>query len=123
MKALSLHQPYASWVADGSKTIETRGWATSWRGLVLVCSTAVTGPGPRGMALCVVRVADCRPMTLDDVPAARCPLYPAAVAWLLEDLRALETPVPIRGRQRLWTPATESRLVKELAGIGLGLRD
>lgn len=26
MKAISLHQPWASFVADGSKTIETRSW-------------------------------------------------------------------------------------------------
>lgn len=32
MKALTLHQPWASLVALGVKTVETRGWATSYRG-------------------------------------------------------------------------------------------
>jgi len=32
MKALSLWQPWASAIALGSKRIETRGWATSYRG-------------------------------------------------------------------------------------------
>ena len=32
MKALTLHQPWASLVALGVKTIETRSWATSYRG-------------------------------------------------------------------------------------------
>lgn len=32
MKALSLHQPWASLVALGVKTIETRSWSTSYRG-------------------------------------------------------------------------------------------
>lgn len=32
MKAISLWQPWASAVANGSKLIETRSWATSYRG-------------------------------------------------------------------------------------------
>ncbi len=32
MKALTPHQPWASLMAWGVKTIETRGWATAYRG-------------------------------------------------------------------------------------------
>lgn len=32
MKALTLHQPWASLVACGAKSIETRSWSTSYRG-------------------------------------------------------------------------------------------
>ena len=32
MKALTLHQPWASLIAIGAKKIETRSWATSYRG-------------------------------------------------------------------------------------------
>lgn len=32
MKALTLHQPWASLVAMGVKTVETRGWSTKYRG-------------------------------------------------------------------------------------------
>ena len=32
VKALTLHQPWASLMAWGVKTIETRGWATAYRG-------------------------------------------------------------------------------------------
>lgn len=32
MKALTLHQPWATLVAEGSKTIETRSWSTKYRG-------------------------------------------------------------------------------------------
>ncbi len=32
MKALTLHQPWASLIALGVKTIETRGWKTDYRG-------------------------------------------------------------------------------------------
>ena len=32
MKALSLYNPWAALVANGTKTIETRSWSTRWRG-------------------------------------------------------------------------------------------
>jgi hypothetical protein len=34
MKALTLHQPWATLVALGAKQIETRSWPTRHRGLV-----------------------------------------------------------------------------------------
>jgi hypothetical protein len=36
MKVLTLHQPYATLVALGVKTIETRGWATNVRGRIAI---------------------------------------------------------------------------------------
>lgn len=39
MKAISLHQPWASLMAIGAKTIETRSWGTSYRGDLAICST------------------------------------------------------------------------------------
>jgi hypothetical protein len=36
MKALSLTQPWATLVANGSKRIETRSWSTSYRGLIAI---------------------------------------------------------------------------------------
>lgn len=36
MKAISLHQPWASLLATGQKRVETRGWPTSYRGPLLV---------------------------------------------------------------------------------------
>lgn len=36
MKALSLTQPWATLVANGSKRIETRSWKTSHRGLIAI---------------------------------------------------------------------------------------
>jgi activating signal cointegrator 1 len=32
MKALTIHQPYASWIIDGAKWVENRTWATGYRG-------------------------------------------------------------------------------------------
>lgn len=42
MKVLSLHQPWASLVAWGIKTIETRSWQTSYRGPLLIHAAKTT---------------------------------------------------------------------------------
>lgn len=39
VKALSMHQPFASLVPVGAKIYETRSWATGYRGELLICST------------------------------------------------------------------------------------
>lgn len=46
MKAISLTQPWATLVAIGAKTIETRSWATSYRGPLAI--HAAKGLGPVG---------------------------------------------------------------------------
>ena len=38
IKAITLHQPFASLVAWGEKTIETRSWSTKHRGLLAIHS-------------------------------------------------------------------------------------
>lgn len=42
MKALSLWQPWASAIALGAKRIETRGWATDYRGPLLIHAARTT---------------------------------------------------------------------------------
>lgn len=39
MKALSVKQPWASLIDDGTKTIETRKWSTRYRGDLLICAS------------------------------------------------------------------------------------
>ena len=86
MKALTLHQPWASLIVTGAKTWETRSWGTSYRGDlvihagarhvqrellnhlarwtiqgVLAPSWAMTSwPLVFGAGLCVVTLTDCR---------------------------------------------------------------
>lgn len=88
MKAITLWQPWASLIAAGLKTIETRPWRTSYRGpLIIHASARLPGPIdlpdrntlaifaatlgldglqdlralPRGACLAVVDVLDCIP--------------------------------------------------------------
>lgn len=84
MKALSLWEPWASLIAQGSKTIETRSWHTNYRGPVLIHAAKRWGRDqqklvdicwpiamffpadwtpPLGCALAVATLADCFSIT------------------------------------------------------------
>lgn len=93
MKAISLKQPFANWVASGKKTIETRTWPTKYRGEVLIVSSKSPNIEPAGHALAIVEIVDCRPMTKKDEKRACCKLYPRAWAWELRNIRRI---VPFR---------------------------
>ncbi len=43
MRAITLHQPWASAIAVGLKTIETRGWSTAYRGSLVIHAAAKGG--------------------------------------------------------------------------------
>jgi len=103
MKALSLHQPWASMVATGAKTIETRPWSTDYRGELLIVSTKKPElPGfPSGQALCIVKLVNCRPMIASDEAAARCKLYKGAFSWVFTEIRQIK-PFHVRGQQGLY---------------------
>lgn len=112
MRALSVRQPYASFIARGLKTVETRKWSTPHRGELLICASqnpdiaalqawAITPAEfqdsyPVGVALCVVTVRDCVRMTAAHVKPARCGWYDGAWAWLLGEPRAVK-PLKVRG--------------------------
>ncbi len=114
IKALSLWQPWATWIAEGRKTIETRMWKTDYRGLLLICASktfdhaAQPGGGcllptnfPLGVAVCVADLVDCRRMTRADESAAMCPCQDGRYAWVLANVRKIE-PFAVKGHQKLW---------------------
>jgi hypothetical protein len=96
-KAISLKQPFASLVASGKKTIETRKWTTKYRGDLLICSSKNPDIYPAGCALCIVELYDIMPMTKAHEGKACIKLYKGANAWYLKNLRVLPKPVPIKG--------------------------
>jgi hypothetical protein len=49
MRALSLRQPWATLVAVGAKRLETRGWATSYRGPLAIHAAAGLSAQERGL--------------------------------------------------------------------------
>ena len=97
MKAISVKQPWANMIAHGKKTIETRTWATLYRGTLLIVSSKKPKITPAGYAIAVVQLINCRLMAPDDEFAACCQLYKDARAWILDDIRRIE-PVPVTGK-------------------------
>lgn len=103
LKALSVKYPYASMIADGSKTIETRWWRTKHRGPLVICSTKDYVLNKPGRALVVVDLIDCRPMTPDDTYAAGdVPYFEKLYAWVLGKREKIK-PFPVRGMPGIFT--------------------
>jgi hypothetical protein len=104
MKALSVRQPHASRIARGIKTLEIRSWKTHYRGPLLICAAAraitrrertahgIEDPAgyPLGVALCIVQLVGCRPMTQADVAAACTNYEPGVYAWELINVQGVE---------------------------------
>jgi hypothetical protein len=131
LKAISLYEPYASAMALGDKTIETRSWPTKFRGDLAICAGRrqmtpdeacaakymVIDPH-YGMCVCVVEIYDCVPSDhvgeLDPRERALGDYSSGRFAWLTKNLRKLHTPVPVVGHQGLWTlnPVLESFILK-----------
>ena|ERR1041384_2385961 len=101
MKALSIKQPRANLIASGQKTIETRVWATPYRGELLLVSSKSPKIEPAGCAIAVAELIDCRPMAKTDEEAAKCDIYPNAMAWVLQNIRAIE-PFQVKGQLGLY---------------------
>jgi hypothetical protein len=99
MKAISLHQPWASWIAERRKTIETRFWYTHYRGDLLIVSTKKPKYEnlPLGKALAIVELYRCRPMKKEDEVCAMCK-FEGQWAWLLRNIRPIE-PFEVKGSQ------------------------
>jgi len=101
MKAISLKQPWANYIASGQKTIETRKWSTKYRGKILIVSSKSPDIPPAGFALAVAEIVNCRPMVKADEKAAMCEVYPKAHSWLLKNVHRIE-PFPVKGQLSLY---------------------
>lgn len=102
VKGLSVKEPYASLIADGRKSIETRGWHTDYRGPVLICASAKPKIRGAGHALCIVTLSDVRPMLPEDAGAAMCDYLPGRYAWILTNLHRFARPMRAKGALYLW---------------------
>ena len=103
---LSVRQPWAGMIVAGEKTIEVRSWSTAYRGPLLICASRY-GEGkkdglPRGVAVGIVEVVDCRPLD-PDRDAERAKVFGADgdFAWVLAGARPVE-PFPVKGQLGLF---------------------
>lgn len=130
MKALSLHQPWASLWLTTRKVHETRGWSTKHRGplavhaskeMGVVCGKLhdivmrefgpAWGDLPRGALIGVVTILDCIPTALvlaTDSDNLVCGDWSSGrFAWERSDFRRFAKPIAYRGRQGLFTVPDE----------------
>ena len=122
MRAISLHQPWATAIAVGVKRIETRSWSTDYRGplaihaakrwskyqreFAVVERTLERLPKhvPLGAVVAVCNLIDVRStdelrLTVGPVEWIYGDYHPGRFGWVLADVRALEEPIPFIGRQ------------------------
>ena len=115
MKAISLKEPWASLIASGKKTIETRVWCTRHRGPLLIVGSQKPAGEFAGRAACIVDVLGCREMTPEDEAAACIALYPRVNAWMLGNLRRVK-PVQLKGQLGVYE--VDDALIEVLPGGG-----
>lgn len=132
MKAITIWQPWASLIAIGAKRIETRSWPAKYRGPLAIHAAVrpwkqnpkdetdrsigltlwETGlyheakDLPYGAVIATCRLVDCMYITMKhhiEEPERSFGDYTIGrYAWILECIRQLEKPVPVKGRQGLW---------------------
>lgn len=109
MKALTVHPVYAMCIVTGQKTVECRTWKTSYRGDVLICSSAKKFKGSiPGHALGVVTLKDVVPFKREHIkPSMEDGMIYDAYAWILENPRIIK-PIPVKGKLSLWNFENEN---------------
>lgn len=122
MKALSIKNPWAGWIYNRKKLIETRAWTTSYRGDILICCSkkidkTVSGKFDlecyiTGKAICVIELYDVVKMEKSHQFEAMCKVYKGAYAWLFENIRKIE-PVAVKGQLGLFE-VPEGTIIKYL---------
>jgi len=133
MKALSLWQPWASAMALGLKSIETRHWSTSYRGPMAIHAAKrwtrderewgaemadlhgapILANPPLGAIIAVgvlisIEATDILRGNISETEEMFGNYGPKRFGWIFKDLVALPEPIPMRGMQGLWnwpTPA------------------
>lgn len=106
-RALTVKQPYAQDLVEGRKTIEVRSTRTTYRGDLLICSSA-TPVYPKmmsGVTLGFVELYDCKPIsefTAEDWEATRIPherrkQITKGYGWLMRNPRRV-IEYPIKGQ-------------------------
>ncbi len=138
MKCISLKQPFASLIADGHKTIETRSWQTKYRGELLICSSLTAYKNyqsaalipeiisrelirlydligeyfppvnPLGCAVCIVNLFHVRKMKIEDEMKA-CVYHGDFFAWFLKDIRKVK-PFSIKGSMKIFDIDCENKI-------------
>ena len=86
MRTLAVRQPWATFIAEGTKTIEVRSWKTDYRGEILIVASGrpmkvenMDGQIetlPSQVYVCTVTLLDCRLIEAGDLQGACCDICP-----------------------------------------------
>jgi hypothetical protein len=122
MKALTICQPYAQYIVEGSKRVENRTWPTRYRGPLAIHAGKnrewITDPEvtlkyphmPFGAVVATCNLVEC-------IQARRIEMgefdkrYPwlkghlhtfGPWCWVLDEVKPIGVPVPFKGAQGLW---------------------
>ena len=126
MKAITVCEPYASYIADGVKQFETRSWATKYRGSLLIHAGKRVMPVPdggyevdasvtKGCVIAVAELTDVIPMTAEfmgsvsEQEKALGFWSEGRYAWKLEHVQKV-APFPVSGQLGLWNCDTKGRI-------------
>ena len=126
MKAITIIEPWASMIAHGFKTIETRSWPTSYRGKIAIHAgkgtpkkewmdnvpemmEMIDGDVHPGCIVAYADLVDCKLITEDLVKEIKANhaeyisgfYKPGRYAFVLDNIRPVD-PVEVNGKQRLW---------------------
>ena len=127
MKVLSLTEPYATLIKNGSKTIETRSWKTNYRGRLYIHASSTKIPKEYkdneqlmslvnlnelncGNIICSCELVDCIEMTdkfIEDIKKDKNEYITGVYAvgryaWILKDINILDKPIKAKGHLGIW---------------------
>jgi hypothetical protein len=104
MKALTLQEPFATLVANGTKYVENRSWSPFRRnGIQPGDRIAIHRGGKDGAIIATAVVADVVPpvVALAVLPSQE-EYIGGPLCWVLTHIRKLRNPIPCKGRLGLW---------------------
>ncbi|MEM6484185.1 MAG: ASCH domain-containing protein [Pseudomonadota bacterium] len=148
MKALTIHQPWASLILLGIKRYENRTWRTNYRGPLAIHAgssraswdIAEADPAiaadleqhglnrqtaPHGVILGAVWLADCIGINLIPADAQSDPYASGPWCWVLASPTMLQKSLDCSGKLGLWTPQASSRsqMAKSVSCLEVAVKD
>ena len=124
MKVLSIKEPFATLIKDGTKIYETRSWKTNYRGEIYIHASKTLSKSKNvetakkylkseinpGYILCRCELVDCIPMTKEfinhiykDTNEADFGQYSEErYAWEIKVLEVLPSPIKANGKLGIW---------------------
>lgn len=130
-KALTVKNPYATWIAEGEKTIEIRNQNTKYRGELVICSSQrpLIEDMQSGCTLALVELYRVKPLSeltaeewkLTKIPAGlrmQLKQFNIGFAWYLKNPRKL-VEYPVKGQLGIWNLVLDKNEFIEYGGQGV----